>query len=792
MSPGAQFTSTGTEAAPKHLSVPIKMLSPVSAYDVVEGCCVWCWRDNESTAEGWIVIDSPVPTPAGGGLFLHANATLEEVRDVARSMSSKLAVSSQPQVVGAKGGIRLPPGDPRAPLVLERFIRDNAGVLSACWGTGGDLNTDHAVIDEHARAYCSPGTSTALDALYRALGYTGQHFEDIPALLEGSIDISNGWTLSDYCVGHVMAVTLKELLTRADPNMMGRARLVLQGFGCVGATFALAAQQLDIGRVVAISSQYGYFVDGDGIDCVAVERERRAAAVNKASPGLDPRSLEAGLTPAELSSARYTPRRANSSDEEHLADFLAAAEGEAFIPCAGRYVLTPKAIASLINHTFAKVPVSSRFIVAGANNVFHPAETEENTLSTLDSASVRMLPEWVSNSGTSNLFMRACSGLALKGHGASSLEACANDTKSFINAVFSKVAVSSTNVDLWDACHDLVVTRRAAGAVNRLGVKSMSHLTLTTPDVARAAETIESVYNAKFNEDKTLYQLPGVDDPTLSIVKASDETDPGDIGLSVCFSVYNLARARAVLEAEGVPFRELVSRDGSSELVLRPEETGYPISLSQAPARDSLNNNFSSSGKALKSVAGSAHQLDHYAAIMPDATKMKSFHEHMMGFTHLRTFTVSAGSGTDGQDDGLMHVMALPFDAKRVLILTEGLTQDAVFTKLMEKHGSAYVHHIALEVEDVDALFAEVRERGWRTTADAPSTDLATGLWQFFLKEEEAGCILELIGRGVKDEVVAGADAEAVNDAAGAGGYAGGQGGFRTDNIVELARSLNS
>lgn len=213
MSASAQYTPVGTEITSERISAPIKMKSLVPAYDIVDECCVWHWRDKKSSAEGWIVIDSPVPTTAGGGLFLHANATFEEVRDVARSMSSKLAVSSQPQVVGAKGGIRFPSGDPQAPLVLERFIRDNAGVLSVYWGTGGDLNTDHAVIDKHARAYCSPGTSTALDALYRALGYAGQSFADIPALLEESID-NNGWSLGEYCVGYVMAVTLKELISR--------------------------------------------------------------------------------------------------------------------------------------------------------------------------------------------------------------------------------------------------------------------------------------------------------------------------------------------------------------------------------------------------------------------------------------------------------------------------------------------------------------------------------------------------------------------------------------------------
>ncbi|KAJ3540617.1 hypothetical protein NM208_g4980 [Fusarium decemcellulare] len=245
-------------------------------YRVVHGCCTWHWTDHLSEAEGWIVIDSPVPTASGGGLFLHERATLDEVRDIARTMSAKLAMSSQPQICGAKGGIRFPSRDPRASHVLERFIRANASVISQYWGTGGDINTDHAVIDKHARTYCVPGTSTALDALRVSLNQTAPASFDLAALLEEPVE-NSGWPLGEFSVGHVMAVVLKELLSHKKPDLIGRARLVLQGFGCVGSTFAHAAKQLGIGKVVAVSSQYGFYIDGQGIDCDAIEGARRKA-----------------------------------------------------------------------------------------------------------------------------------------------------------------------------------------------------------------------------------------------------------------------------------------------------------------------------------------------------------------------------------------------------------------------------------------------------------------------------------------------------------------------------------
>jgi 4-hydroxyphenylpyruvate dioxygenase-like putative hemolysin len=117
-----------------------------------------------------------------------------------------------------------------------------------------------------------------------------------------------------------------------------------------------------------------------------------------------------------------------------------------------------------------------------------------------------------------------------------------------------------------------------------------------------------------------------------------------------------------------------------------------------------------------------------------------------------------------------MHVMGLPSDASRVMVLTEGLTQESIFYKPMESHHGPYLHHMALQVDNVDLVFDEVRRKGWETTAEEPSFDLATGLRQFFLKEEETGCILEFIGRKAEN----------------AGAYGSGSSEFGIGNIVAL------
>ncbi|PWN31091.1 hypothetical protein BDZ90DRAFT_34855 [Jaminaea rosea] len=799
------------------------------APEIIDGRCVWHWQDKHTIAEGWIVIDAPQPTAAGGGLFLHEQASLTEVRDVACAMSTKLAVSSQPQIVGAKGGIRFSHRDPEATHVLERFIRDNAAVISTYWGTGGDLNTSHSLIDEYAKKYCTQGTETALDALSRAL-QCPTSAKDVPRLLQESVPTPAGvegveWSLEEYSVGYVMAVTLKRMLEKTDPALIGRARLVVQGFGCVGATFAQAAQELGLGRIVGISSQYGFLCDNSGIDVAAINKARRSSP----DTTVDPNSLEAGLTAQQRALPTYTRRKTASTDEDHLVSFLTSARADVFVPCACRYILTPKVTAALVSHTFSDLCANAqRYVVAGANNVFPATAQRSACLAKLDEAGITMMPEWVSNSGTANLFMRTCSGLALQGRPLGNLAACARDTTSFIDAVFSRVGgSSSTSTALWHACDEVASARRQAGAINLLGVERISHLTLISPDAKRSKETFLRVGNVSevvsVEGGADLFRLPGIDDPTLSIEQAPADAGPADTGLHVRFAVANLEKARRVLAKQNVAFTERPitqkGQEGDFELELTGEQAGYPMSFCQS-AEPSASSSASlsspsaagpttlSNGLELISHAlvSEVKQLDHYTLIVPDASAVREFHERMLGYTHLRTITLNAGAAPEGEEDMLNHVMALPFDTQRVLVITEGLIPESIFSKLLQKKRRPYVHHIALQVGDVEAAFAGVRGAGWQTTSDKISKDMLSGLRQFFLREEEAGCFLELIERSdgpaekQEEEAEAPVAVEAVEQAKAAvaktqndeSSNAKGQGEFRRGNMASLAQSMES
>lgn len=138
--------------------------------------------------------------------------------------------------------------------------------------------------------------------------------------------------------------------------------------------------------------------------------------------------------------------------------------------------------------------------------------------------------------------------------------------------------------------------------------------------------------------------------------------------------------------------------------------------------------------------------LDHYTLIVEDAAAVAKFHTEALGFEPLRIQLVNAGSVPEGEHDMLNHVLQIPGTSKRVLVVTEGLTEDSIFRRYLRKHGPG-VHHVAYEVADIDAALSALREAGIKTTSEKVLNDPLTGLRQVFINREFAGYFIELIER---------------------------------------------
>jgi glutamate dehydrogenase/leucine dehydrogenase len=372
---------------------------------------VYEWRDAETDAEGWIAIeaDDRLPPVGGGGLFVSPTTTESEVVDVARSMARKLRVTCVAGAVrGAKGGIRYDPAAPDVEQVLARFIKANATVIRQAWATGADLNTDHHVLDNLARAHIGiPHCLYALASRYpaaepaRLLGIA-----PAPTSTTTSKDdaASPRFGLAEATVGYGVARALREITT--DGSLTG-LDVAVQGFGTVGSTFALYAQMLGA-RIVAIADRDHFVITPGGIDVRAWLLRRQQQAPNGSALLID--CLGDSTSGVDLAEPRPVARKGDESNDAWLVRFFDACGGgvDVFAPCAQRYVMTPatmEAFAAALSRRRALLgPERRAYVASGANNIARDPEAFE---AFLDAHNVWTVPEWVSNAGTACLFMEA-------------------------------------------------------------------------------------------------------------------------------------------------------------------------------------------------------------------------------------------------------------------------------------------------------------------------------------------------------------------------------------------------
>src|SRR5437899_6127799 len=98
------------------------------------------WHDETTGARGWLVIDRLVEGMCSGGIRMRPGVTLDEVSDLARTMSHKMAVLDIPYG-GAKSGIDCDPASPQASAVLYGFIDAIRPFIAERYATGADLGT---------------------------------------------------------------------------------------------------------------------------------------------------------------------------------------------------------------------------------------------------------------------------------------------------------------------------------------------------------------------------------------------------------------------------------------------------------------------------------------------------------------------------------------------------------------------------------------------------------------------------------------------------------------------------
>ena len=340
---------------------------------------VFNWRDSQTEAEGWVVINSLRGGAAGGGTRMRVGLDINEVLSLAKTMEIKFTVSG-PAIGGAKSGINFNPNDPRKEGVLERWYTAVAPLLKSYYGTGGDLNVDeiHEVIpitENAAVWHPQEGVfnghfkPTEADKINR-IGQLRQGVIKVLGSSRYSPDVSKKYTVADMITGFGVAEAVRHFYEIYGGSVEGK-KAIVQGFGNVGAATAFYLAQMGV-KIVGI-------IDSDG------------GLIN-----------EEGFSLEEIKEL-FLKKNGNTLVADNTIPFAVINERiwnlqtEIFVPCAASRLITREQITKMI-------ATGLEVISCGANVPFADKEIFFGPIMEYTDSKVSLIPDFISNCGMARVF----------------------------------------------------------------------------------------------------------------------------------------------------------------------------------------------------------------------------------------------------------------------------------------------------------------------------------------------------------------------------------------------------
>jgi glutamate dehydrogenase/leucine dehydrogenase len=340
---------------------------------------VFHWKDQETEAEGWTVINSLRGGAAGGGTRMRKGLDMNEVLSLAKTMEVKFTVSG-PAIGGAKSGINFDPNDPRKEEVLKRWYKAVAPLLKFYYGTGGDLNVDeiHDVIpiteecgvwhpqEGVFNGHFKPTESEKINRI-------GQLRHGVIKVIEDttySPDISKKYTVADMLTGFGVAEAVKHYYTIYGGEIIGK-KAIIQGFGNVGAAAAYYLTQLGA-KVVGIIDIEGGLINESGFSM----EEMKQLFLQKEKNKLKAKNL---ISFEEMNAKIWN------------------LPAEIFIPAAASRLVTKDQVTQMIDSGL-------EVISPGANVPFADKEIFFGPIMEFADKKVSLLPDFISNCGIARVF----------------------------------------------------------------------------------------------------------------------------------------------------------------------------------------------------------------------------------------------------------------------------------------------------------------------------------------------------------------------------------------------------
>ena len=340
---------------------------------------VFHWKDQETEAEGWTVINSLRGGAAGGGTRMRKGLDFNEVLSLAKTMEVKFTVSG-PAIGGAKSGINFDPSDPRKRGVLERWYRAVTPLLKHYYGTGGDLNVDEIqdvipITEDsgvwHPQEGVFNGHFKPTEA--EKINRIGQLRHGVVKVIDDSRyspDTSRKYTVADMLTGYGVAEAVKHYYTIYGGQIEGK-KAIVQGFGNVGSAAAFYLTQLGV-KVIGV-------IDKDG------------GLINKK-----------GFTMEEMTQLFLT-KKGNQLFSDGMISFseinseIWSLGAEIFVPAAASRLVTKKQLQEMIAGGL-------EVISPGANVPFADQEIFFGPIMEFADSEVSLLPDFISNCGIARLF----------------------------------------------------------------------------------------------------------------------------------------------------------------------------------------------------------------------------------------------------------------------------------------------------------------------------------------------------------------------------------------------------
>jgi glutamate dehydrogenase (NAD(P)+) len=235
------------------------------------------WNDTSTSAKGWLCIYNFINHYSGGGTRMHPTVTKEEVVRLATTMGYKMQACESKTTGGCKAGIAYDYKKPDANDVLRRFLVAIMPYINAGITIGGDLGVDYADVLKILADYGVDGVPQT--KAMKANPKIQQGIRDHDKLCEEHYD---GFLMYDMITGYGVAAGLDEgwKFKNGKPG----ARVVVQGFGCVGASLVYNLNQMGY-KVVGIADANCLVECQSGLDI------EKLVATRKPKGELDPASF---------------------------------------------------------------------------------------------------------------------------------------------------------------------------------------------------------------------------------------------------------------------------------------------------------------------------------------------------------------------------------------------------------------------------------------------------------------------------------------------------------------------